>query len=122
MSIYVLNMPFANEKRISISALSSKMNRQLVWQKAMRIKQDLPTYNASINLGTEWSEREKRRGMNKKNLQFQNCFIICAANSIRIAIDARNFDAPLLHCLHRIPKFIFAGRSGFLFKNFMFKL
>ncbi len=27
MSIFILNMPFANAKRISISALSSKMNR-----------------------------------------------------------------------------------------------
>jgi hypothetical protein len=28
MSIFVLNMPFAIEKRISFSALSSKMNRR----------------------------------------------------------------------------------------------
>jgi hypothetical protein len=52
MSIFILNVPFAIEKRISVSALSSKMNRRLVWQKAMQIKQDLPTYNASINLRT----------------------------------------------------------------------
>jgi hypothetical protein len=30
MSIFVLNMPFAIEKRISFSALSSKMNRRFV--------------------------------------------------------------------------------------------
>jgi hypothetical protein len=30
MSIFILNMPFANAKRISVSALSSKMNRRLV--------------------------------------------------------------------------------------------
>jgi hypothetical protein len=38
-------MPFATEKRIFVSALSSIMNRRLVWQKAMRIEQDLPAYN-----------------------------------------------------------------------------
>jgi hypothetical protein len=30
MSIFILNMPFANAKRISVSALSSKMNRRFV--------------------------------------------------------------------------------------------
>ncbi len=30
MSIFILNMPFANAKRISVSAHSSKMNRRLV--------------------------------------------------------------------------------------------
>jgi hypothetical protein len=30
MSIFILNVPFSIEKRISISALSSKMNRRLV--------------------------------------------------------------------------------------------
>ncbi len=30
MSIFILNMPFANAKRISVSALSSKMNRGFV--------------------------------------------------------------------------------------------
>ncbi len=102
-SIVVLNMLFAIEKRISVSALSRKMNRRLVWQKAMRIKQDLLTYNASINLRTECSEREKSCGVNQNKSAISNCFIICAANFIRIAIDAGNFDAPLLHCLHRIP-------------------
>jgi hypothetical protein len=66
MSIFILKMSFAIEKHISFSALSSKMNRRLVWQKAMRIKQDFPTYNASIYLRTECSEREKRLGPNKK--------------------------------------------------------
>jgi hypothetical protein len=60
-----LNMPFAIEKRISFSTLSSKMSRRFVWQKAMRIKQGLPTYNAPIYLRTECSERKKRRGPNK---------------------------------------------------------
>jgi hypothetical protein len=39
MSIFILNMPFAIEKHISISALSSKISRLFVWEKAMRIKQ-----------------------------------------------------------------------------------
>ncbi len=55
MSLFILNVPFAIEKHISFSALSSKMNRQFVWQKVMRIKQDLPTYNAPIYLCTECS-------------------------------------------------------------------
>jgi hypothetical protein len=67
---------------------------------AMRIKHDLPTYNASINLRTECSERKRRRGPNKKKIPK---FMIQAANSVRIAIDAGNFDASMLHCLHRIP-------------------
>ena len=29
--------------------------------------------------------------------------MIHVANSVRIAIDAGNFDALLYHCLHRIP-------------------
>ncbi len=62
MSIFVLNMPFAIEK--PISTFSSKINRRLVWQE-MWIKQDLPTYNASINLRTKCSEREKRCGTSK---------------------------------------------------------
>ncbi len=37
-------------------------------------------------------EQEKIRG-----------FMIHAANSVRIAIDAGNFYASLCHCLHRIP-------------------
>jgi hypothetical protein len=66
----------------------------------MRIKQDLPAYNASVYLRTESSEREKRRGPNKKRI---HGFMIHAANSVRIAIDTGNFDASLRHCLHRIP-------------------
>jgi hypothetical protein len=66
----------------------------------MRIKQYLPAYNASIYLRTEYLERERRRGPNKKKIRG---FMIHAANSVRIAIDAGNFDASLLHCLHRIP-------------------
>ncbi len=69
MSIFVLNIPFAIEKRISFSALSGKMNRQFVWQKALRNKQDLPTYNAPIYLRTECSERKKRCGPNKKKIR-----------------------------------------------------
>jgi hypothetical protein len=65
MSIFVLNMLFAIAKLISVSALSSKMNRRLVWQKAVRNKH-LPTYNASINLRTECLERNRWRGQNKK--------------------------------------------------------
>jgi hypothetical protein len=55
MSIFILNVPFAIEKGISVSAYSSKMNRRFVLQKAMRCKQDLPTYNAPIYLRTECS-------------------------------------------------------------------
>jgi hypothetical protein len=69
----------------------------------MRIKQDLPTYTAPIYLRTECSERKKNRGPNKKKPRVQIWFIICAANFVRIAIDAWNFDTPLLNCLHRIP-------------------
>ncbi len=90
-----LNMPFAIEKHISISTPSGKINKWLLWQKAMRIKQDLPPYNASIYLCTESSESERRRVPNKKKIR--------AANSVRIAIDAGNFDAPLRHRLHCIP-------------------
>jgi hypothetical protein len=35
----------------------------------MRIKQDLPTYNAPVYLRTEGSERKKRRGPNKKKIR-----------------------------------------------------
>jgi hypothetical protein len=69
MSIYILNVLFAIEKHISVSALSNKMNRRFVWQKAMRIKQDLPNYNALIYLRTECSECEKRSGPNKKKIR-----------------------------------------------------
>ncbi len=69
MSIFILNMPFAIEKGISFSALSSKMNRRFVLQKAMRIKQELPAYNAPIYLHTKCSERKKSRGPNKKKLR-----------------------------------------------------
>jgi hypothetical protein len=66
----------------------------------MPMKQDLPTYNASIYLRTKSSECERRRSPNKKKIRQ---FLIHAANLVCIAIDAGNFDAPLLHCLHRIP-------------------
>jgi hypothetical protein len=66
----------------------------------MRIKQDLPAYNASIYLRTDSSEREKRRYRNKKKIRG---FMIHNVNSVRIAIDAGNFDASLHHYLHRIP-------------------
>ncbi len=35
----------------------------------MRIKQDLPTYNALIYLRTECLERKKRSGPNKKKIR-----------------------------------------------------
>ena len=70
----------------------------------MRIKQDLPAYNAPIYLRTECSERKKRRGPNKKkNPGVQIWFIICATNFVRIAIGAVNFEAHLLNFLYRIP-------------------
>jgi hypothetical protein len=65
----------------------------------MRIKQDLSADIASIYLRTDSSEREKRRGPKKKKI---GGFMIHATNSVRIAIDAGNFDASLHHCLHRI--------------------
>jgi hypothetical protein len=69
MSIFILNVPFAIEKRISFSALSSKMYRRFVLQKAMQIKQNLRPYNAPIYLPTECSERKKRCGPNKKKIR-----------------------------------------------------
>ncbi len=69
MPIFILNVQFAIEKRISISAFSSKMNRRFVWKKAMRIKQDLPTYNPPIYLRTECSARKKRCAPNKKKMR-----------------------------------------------------
>jgi hypothetical protein len=65
----------------------------------MRIKQELPAYNAAINLRTEYLERKEDAARTKKIRKFK----IHAANSVRIAIDAGNFDASMLHCLHRIP-------------------
>jgi hypothetical protein len=63
----------------------------------MRIKQDLPTY---VNLFAHrifgaWKET---RFVEEKIREF----MIHAANSVRIAIDAGNLDASLRHCLHRI--------------------
>jgi hypothetical protein len=95
-------MLFAIAKRISVSALSSKMNRRLVSQKAMRIKhmtfllitrQLICAPNVRRVKGDAARTRKKIRK-----------FMIHAANSVRIAIDARNFDVSLLHCLHRIPQ------------------
>jgi hypothetical protein len=65
----------------------------------MRIKQDLPAYNTAIYLRTECSERKKRRGPNKKKIRE---FMIHAANSVRITIDAGNLDASLFARLLRI--------------------
>jgi hypothetical protein len=48
-------------------------------------------------LRTASSEREKKHGSNKKKIRE---FMIHAADSVRIAIDAGNFDASLHHCLH----------------------
>jgi hypothetical protein len=49
---------------------------------------------------TKSSEREKRRVPNKKKISE---FMIHAANSVRIAIDAASFNVSLHHCLLRIP-------------------
>jgi hypothetical protein len=67
--MYNLNTQLLNKYHISFSALSSKMNRRFVWQKALRTKQDLPTYNVPIFLRTEGSERKKWRGPNKKKIR-----------------------------------------------------
>ena len=115
MSIFGLNMPFAIEKRISFSALSSKMNRRFVWQLAMRSKQDLPTYNAPIYLRTECSERKKRRGPNKKKIrqfksgsvrQYNGAAIISPwfnlrAEQVFIVITRKYIDAPKF-CVYRL--------------------
>ncbi len=66
MSVFFLNMPFAIEKRVSVSALSCNMYRRSVWQKVIRCKQDLSTYNAPIYLRTESSEREKSVARTRK--------------------------------------------------------
>jgi hypothetical protein len=50
----------------------------------MRFTQDIPTYNASIYLRTK-----------KKIPQF----MIHAANSVRIAIDAGNSGTSMSHCI-----------------------
>jgi hypothetical protein len=63
----------------------------------MRIKQDLSTYNVSVYLRLKSWESERRRGPNKKKIHE---FMIHNVNSVRIAIDAGNFDATLRHCLH----------------------
>ncbi len=102
MSIFILNMPFAIKKCISVSDLSSKMNRRLVWQKAMRIKQYLPTYNASIYLCTECSEQEKIP-------QIQICYIIFAANLIRIAICGLNQEK-----IRKLLVFVIEYKGGLL--------
>jgi hypothetical protein len=62
-------------------------------------KQDIPAYSASIYLRTKSSERKEWRGPNKKKIRD---FMIHAANSVCIAIDAWNLDASLHHCLHRM--------------------
>ena len=64
--LFTLNMLFAIEKHISVSALSSKMNRRLHCNYAMRIKQDLPTYKAPIYLRTECSERKRDAARTRK--------------------------------------------------------
>ncbi len=65
----------------------------------MRFKQDIPTYNVSIYLRTKSSEREQWRGPIKKKIRV---FMILAANSVRIAIDAGNFDESSLFASHRL--------------------
>jgi hypothetical protein len=69
----------------------------------MRIKQDPPTFNASIYLRSKYSERETRWGPNKKKIRK---FMIHAANSVRIAIDAGNFDASLFASHPIMSKYI----------------
>ncbi len=98
-------LPF--EEHISVSAPSSKMNRRLVWQKAMWIEQDFPTYNASINLHIKYSEREKSCGLNKKKFaifalrilyasplaqgtSMCHCSIVCTA-SLNVKVIAYSF-------------------------------
>ncbi len=65
----------------------------------MRVKQYIPTESTSIYLRTKSSEREKWRGPNKKKIRE---FMIHAANSVRIAIDAGNFDSSLHKFLYHI--------------------
>jgi hypothetical protein len=65
----------------------------------MRFKQDIPTCSVSNYWRTKSLEREKRRGPKKKN-NYE--FMIHTANSVRIAIDAGNFNSSLHHCWHCI--------------------
>ena len=88
MSIFILNVPFDNEKCISVSACSSKMNRRFVCQKAMRYKEDLTTYNASIYLRTECCSVKRDAVKTNKNPRIQIWLIICAATLLRIATCA----------------------------------
>jgi hypothetical protein len=47
--------------------------------------------------------KKELRPEQEKNPRVQIWLIICAANFVRIAIGAENFDAPLLNCLACIP-------------------
>jgi hypothetical protein len=103
-SIFVLNMLFNIEKRISFPLspakwIGNKFDKK--WCEANKtflriiMHQLLCAPNVrSVKRAAVWTKN--------KTPQFQNCLIICAANSIRIAINAGNFDASLHHCLHCI--------------------
>jgi len=81
----------------------------------MRIKQDLPTYNAPIYLRTECSERKKRRGPNKKKIrqfksgsvrQYNGAEMISPwfnlrAEQVFIVITRKYIDAPKF-CAYRL--------------------
>jgi hypothetical protein len=62
----------------------------------MWIEQDLSGYNASINLRSESSEREKRCGPNQKKIRkfktISKFALRILSAYFRIAIDAGNFD------------------------------
>ncbi len=82
-------MHFLEKTTISFSACNSKIKITLAISDAVQTRYSY--YNTSISLRTKSSEQEK---IHK--------FMIHAANSVRIAMDAGNFNASLHHCLHRI--------------------
>ncbi len=72
------------------------INVHFHFEHAIEKRISVSAYNTSIYLHTESysSECERRRSPNKKKIRE---FLIHAANLVRIAIDAGNFDALLLH-------------------------
>ncbi len=62
----------------------------------MRIEQDLPAYNTSINLRTECSDREKSCGLDKKKSAIFKLFhnFRCELPNIRFLADPHCFSFP----------------------------
>jgi hypothetical protein len=95
----------------------------------MRIKHDLPAYNASINSRTECSERKRRRGQNKKkNPQVHDSRFEFGPHrhwrrELRSAIASLFAPHPLIQSDRLLILLLQAEKQiRFLFKNCMFKL